>query len=85
LTTKTEAWADFCEQVGAAGQAGYGTELEEMGPETRESVRRHLAKAIKELKRLRQQAGEALRGLKDLAGRLEVLSGQPGGESMKSG
>jgi hypothetical protein len=80
LTSKTEAWADFCEQVWAAGQAEYATELEEMGPETRESVRRHPAKAIKELKRLRQKAGEPLRGPKNLAGRLERPDGRPAGE-----
>jgi hypothetical protein len=83
LITKTEAWADFCEQVWAAGQEGYATGLRQMAPETRETVRRHLDKAVQELKRLRQQAGEALQGLKALAGRLEVLRRQPGGESAR--
>jgi hypothetical protein len=85
LTIRTESRADYCERVWAAGQQGYATELDEMSAETREGVRRHLAKAVKELKRLRKQCGDALEGLKALAGRLEVLSGQPGGESMKSG
>jgi hypothetical protein len=85
LAIRTEAWADFCERAWAAGHTGYATELEEMGPETRESVRTHLAQAVKELRRLRQRAGEALRGLKDLAGPLERPEGRPAGDPRQRG
>ena len=40
---------------------------------------------VEQLQLPRTQAGEALRGLKDLAGRLEALGAQPGGASMSSG
>jgi hypothetical protein len=48
--------------------------------EAREGLRLELDRAAQQVRQLRQQAGEALRGLKDLAGGLERPDGQPGGK-----
>jgi hypothetical protein len=80
LTRLAELWTDFHARVWEQGQEGYAGELAAMAPAAREGVRLELDRAAQQVRRLRKQAGEALRGLEDLAGRLERPDGQPGGK-----
>jgi hypothetical protein len=79
LTRLTELWTDFHARVWEPGEEGYAEELGTLTSEAREGLRLELARAAQEVRRLRQQAGEALRRLKDLAGRLQRPDGRPAG------
>jgi hypothetical protein len=80
LTRLAELWTDFHARVWGQGQEGYAGELAAMASAAREGVYLELDRAAQQVRRLRKQAGEALRGLEDLAGRLERPDGQPGGK-----
>jgi hypothetical protein len=77
LTTKTEAWANFCEQLWAAGQKGYAMELRQIAPETRETVGSLVDEAVEKLERLQRASAKALKGLTALRRQLKSLGGKP--------
>jgi hypothetical protein len=79
LTRLAELWTDFHDRVWEEGQEEYVRELGALLEEARDDLRQDLKRADKQIGLLRKRCGEALRGLKDLAGRLERPDGRPGG------
>jgi hypothetical protein len=83
LTRLTTVWTDYYDTVWTEGQEEYATELGAMTSETSENVRKHVGKAVKELKLLREKCGEALEGLKVLGRQLGRPEGPPDSKSVR--
>jgi hypothetical protein len=83
LTRLTTVWRDFYDTVWANGQEDYAAELGAVTSETSENVRKHVERAVKELKLLREKCGEVLEGLKVLGRQLGRPDGPPDSKSAR--